>query len=359
MSVVDTSTWKPFRVGDLFETHAIGKKVACPTGGAIAKARLLGGDTPRVTVSGVDNGIVGYFKDVNDANYRVYENCISVSFLGTVFYQKEPTSFDMKVHVLQRDDLNEERGLYLASIIRKTIANFDYATQLSSSMLPDVEIMLPATLDGEPDWAYMETYMQQVLDREEMFAEHLASLTAEAVADGHVIDTSAWKAFKIGDLFDVLLAKGDIQPNLVDDGDVPLVSAGTVDNGIVAMISDKGDGISEVFPAGCLTVSMFGTAFWQTETFYAVSHGRVNVLMPKCRVSDTVGLFLASAVNACFNGEYDYSTMCTRKRLLDATVTFPATSDGVPDWAYMEQYMEDVMAVEALFADELDRVYCA
>lgn len=55
--------------------------------------------------------------------------------------------------------------------------------------------------------------------------------------------------------------------------------------------------------------------------------------MPKCRVSDMAGLFLASAVNACFNGEYDYSTMCTRKRLLDATVTLPATSDGAPDWA--------------------------
>ena len=192
---------------------------------------------------------------------------------------------------------------------------------------------------------------------DDVVANFREQLTAEAVADGHVVDTSAWKAFKVGDLFDVLLAKGDIQPNLVGDGDVPLVSAGTADNGIVATISGKGDGISEVFPAGCLTVSMFGTAFWQTETFYAVSHGRVNVLMPKCRVSDMVGLFLTSAVNACFNGEYDYSTMCTRKRLLDTTVTLPATLDGAPDWAYMEQYMKDVMAIEALFADELDRVY--
>lgn len=168
-----------------------------------------------------------------------------------------------------------------------------------------------------------------------------------------VVDTSTWKAFKVGDLFDVLLAKGDIQPNLVDDGNVPLVSAGTADNGIVAMISDKGDGVSEVFPAGCLTVSMFGTAFWQNETFYAVSHGRVNVLMPKCCVSDMVGLFLVSAVNACFKGEYDYSTMCTRKRLLDATVMLPATPDGEPDWAYMETYMQQVLNREEMFAEHL------
>lgn len=168
-----------------------------------------------------------------------------------------------------------------------------------------------------------------------------------------VVDTSTWKPFRVGDLFDVLLAKGDIQPNLVDNGNVPLVSAGTADNGIVAMISDKGDGVSEVFPAGCLTVSMFGTAFWQNETFYAVSHGRVNVLMPRRCVSDMVGLFLTSAVNACFKGEYDYSTMCTRKRLLDATVTLPATPDGEPDWAYMETYMRQVLDREEMFAEHL------
>jgi hypothetical protein len=79
----------------------------------------------------------------------------------------------MKVHVLQRDDLNKERGLYLASIIRKTIANFDYAAQLSSSMLPDIEIMLPATSDGAPDWAYMEQYMRDVMAVEALFADEL------------------------------------------------------------------------------------------------------------------------------------------------------------------------------------------
>lgn len=44
---------------------------------------------------------------------------------------------------------------------------------------------------------------------------------------------------------------------------------------------------------------------------------------------------------------------------VDMNVKLPVTSDGAPDWAYMERYMRDIMAVEALFADELDRVYCS
>lgn len=352
MSVVDTSTWKPFRVGDLFNIQK---------GRRLTKADMVDGDYPFVGASAVGNGVTAFIG--NDACLRD-GHCLTVCYNGSVgetFLQKEPFWASDDVNVLRpfSESVSDFALMFVAPCIRSLRCNYGYTNKWTSAKMAEDIILLPATPDGEPDWAYMETYMRQVLDREEMFAEHLASLTAEAVADGHVIDTSAWKAFKVGDLFDVLLAKGDIQPNLVGDGDVPLVSAGTADNGIVATISGKGDGISEVFPAGCLTVSMFGTAFWQTETFYAVSHGRVNVLMPKCRVSDMVGLFLTSAVNACFNGEYDYSTMCTRKRLLDTTVTLPATSDGAPDWAYMEQYMKDVMAVEALFADELDRVYCA
>lgn len=355
MSVVDTSTWKPFRVGDLFTLER----------GKLSRVNdLCEGNTPYVGCSNANNGVIGFY-DVDtiylmqgpcivfigagngSAGYQIYKDGIFACSSGNVCGYCNAMSMESACFIVSVMDA-----------MQNISHEWSFSNGRTLSKLQEQIILLPATPDGEPDWAYMETYMQQVLDREEIFAEHLALLTAEAVADGHVIDTSAWKAFKVGDLFDVLLAKGDIQPNLIDDGDVPLVSAGTVDNGIVAMISDKGDGISEVFPAGCLTVSMFGTAFWQTETFYAVSHGRVNVLMSKCRVSDTVGLFLASAVNARFNGEYDYSTMCTRKRLLDATVTLPATSDGAPDWAYMEQYMKDVMAVEALFADELDRVYC-
>lgn len=42
--------------------------------------------------------------------------------------------------------------------------------------------------------------------------------------------------------------------------------------------------------------------------------------------------------------------------MAEDVILLPATPDGAPDWAYMERYMQDVMAVEALFADELDRL---
>lgn len=168
-----------------------------------------------------------------------------------------------------------------------------------------------------------------------------------------VVDTSTWKKFRVGDLFELLLAKGDIQPKQCEDGDTLLVSAGNEDNGVVARISETGDGVSELFPAGCITVSMFGRAFWQDEAFYAVSHGRVNILQPMHDVSNIVGLFLAAALNAATGDDFNYQTMCTRARLSNVVLALPSTPDGEPDWAYMDNYMRTVMDREEVFAEHL------
>ena len=349
MSVVDTSTWKAFRVGDLFD---------CETTLSIpSKNNLVDGDISYVTRSAVDNGLSGHCGNLDSVNVG---RCITIGAEGFVaFWQPDDFVAGNKVYALRHSRLNELSALFVCAALNVLSSEYSFSNARVLDSIKQEVILLPSTSDGEPDWAYMETYMQQVFDHEAMFAEHLASLTSEAVADGHVIDTSAWKAFKVGDLFDIMLAKGDIQPKLCDDGDTLLVSAGNEDNGVVARISSYGDGVSEMFPAGCVTVSMFGQAFWQDKPFYAVSHGRVNILQPRHAVSDFIGLFLAVALNAATGKDFSYQTMCTRARLLNLELMLPATSDGEPDWVYMEQYMKDVMAVEALFADELDRVYCA
>lgn len=177
---------------------------------------------------------------------------------------------------------------------------------------------------------------------------------APRVADGHKLDTSGWKAFRIGELFEVLLAKGDIQPKQVADGTIPLVSAGNEDNGIVSFIDAAGDGVSEMFPAGCITVSMFGKAFYQPECFYAVSHGRINVLRSKIEFSSIAGAFLATCLSHMLGSKYDYATMCTQKKLVSEEIYLPVTADGQPDWAWMEQYMQQQMDKAEALVEHLD-----
>lgn len=351
MSVVDTSTWKPFCARDLFTLER-------------PKARIVRdyepGDMPFVASGMSDNGVSCLVAPLSPDDFDKGQ-CLTVSPLdGSCFWQSSDFlgrgGSGASVCILRSEYLTERNALFVASCVRIALSSAaSYGNLYTGSKLLDAIIMLPATPDGEPDWAYMEMYMQQVLDREEMFAEHLASLTAEAVADGHVIDTSAWKAFKVGDLFDIQKGKRLTKADMVD-GNYPFVGASAVSNGVTAFVGND----AYLHNGHCLTVcynGSVGETFLQKEPFWASDD--VNVLRPFDEsVSDFALMFVAPCIRS-LRRNYGYTNKWTSAKMAEDIIFLPATPDGVPDWAYMEQYMKDVMAAETLFADELDRVYCA
>lgn len=200
MKKIDTKLWLDFRVGDLFETLKGGKQV--PTGASISKIDLKeNGSTPRITVSGINNGIIGYFDYTGKPteNYRVYDNFISVSFLGTVFYHCGEASLDMKVHCLKPINitLNQYTGQYLVSAIKSSLRQSSYADQISSTVLPDLTIKLPATSNRQPHWLFMEEYMKQI---EERVKQDISLIINVLGGKSRVkIDTTSWKRFHLYD----------------------------------------------------------------------------------------------------------------------------------------------------------------
>lgn len=165
MKQIDTKQWKEFIIKDIFITEKEGKSCQVPTGAYIEKKSLLDGNIPRITVMGTNNGICGYYaNNIDDKNYRIYENFISVSFLGTVFYQKEQASLDMKVHCLKpiNIELNEHTGLFLVTAIGKSLKTSTYSDQISSKVLAGLSIKLPVDETGNPDFSYMELYMKNL-----------------------------------------------------------------------------------------------------------------------------------------------------------------------------------------------------
>ena len=237
--MIDTSRWKSFKVSDIFVTEKHGAALQVPTGAMMSKRDLKEGNIPRVTVSNFNNGITGYYANSNDKNYRTFENFISVSFLGTVFYQPDKVSLDMKVHCLKPldYDLNIYSADYIVSIIRKAISNFAYSDQLSSSVLAELEFALPATPDGQPDWQYMESYMRQIAEEAEESLKNLIKVDNVK----HLIDVSGWGEFKVGDLFDKLTLKCrkndfnksiDCSEEQTEEFSLPLTNAKHFNNGI-------------------------------------------------------------------------------------------------------------------------------
>lgn len=153
------------------------------------------------------------------------------------------------------------------------------------------------------------------------------------------IDTSGWKEFRIGDLFEACLSKDDIQPKDFVEGKIPLVSSGKENNGIIAFVEDKK---ARLWDENTLTIDMFGKVFYQESPYFAVSHGRVNILLPKISMTKGCLQFIGCAIEKVASQKYAFNEMCTGTKVLKNNIKLPTTPDGAPDWAYMESYMANI-----------------
>lgn len=340
-SLNDSSVWKSFHVSDIFYTEIKNGKLQTPTGAWMAQKDLIEGDIPRITVSGFNNGVTGYYGQSDNQDYRVFENFISVSFLGTIFYQSGKASLDMKVHCLKPLDiqLTENTGLFLVSVIRKEVANFVYADQLSSTLLPLLEIHLPATKEGKPDWAFMEVYMRKALTSARVNLECLGRTEGSR----HCVDTHNWKEFSIGGkdgLFHIEKGTRLTRANM-REGMIPFIGASTANNGITGYVGNTGN----IHPGNVITVAYngqkaTGKAFYQPNPFWASDD--VHVLYPNFELNELRALFLLP-IFRIVGKPYAFEDKWKIEYMEKDRLPLPVDDSGMPDWTYMESYMSEVL----------------
>lgn len=342
MGKIDTSEWKEFRIKDLFETQKKGNKLQVPTGASVPVQDLLeDGATPRITVTGSNNGIFGFYDycGKNIADYRVFNNFVSVSFLGTVFYQEGDATLDMKVHCLKPKGitLNKYTGRFLVGAIRASLRESTYSDQISSSILPEMSIKLPATPDGAPDWAYMESYMANIKTK---VAESLTMLQAAKDAEKKKVDTREWGEFRVGELFDIKRPAARSERKYCE-GEINYVSSGAFNNGVANKLMPLPNELLD--RGGCITVSpLDGSSFYQEEDFLGRGGSGASILiLYNSHLNRNNALFICSVIRSSANG-FGYTDLLNGENLKSLTIKLPMDKTGQPDWAYMEKYMRKV-----------------
>lgn len=325
--MIDTSSWKEFRVGELFSCET--------TLGIPSKNDLEDGNINYITRSATDNGFSG---TCGNEDHKNKGNCITIGAEGFVaFWQSDDFVAGNKVYALRHPDMNEINGLFVCSALNVLSDRYSFADARVLDKIKVEIIKLPATSDGQPDWDYMESYMKAVMEESEKSLENLR----KADDTKHLIDVSGWGEFDITELFDMSLPKGDLQVKKVDDGNIPLITPSNFNNGMIQRISEHSK--STLYGKGSLTVDMFGNAYYQEEDFFVTAHGHVNVLIPKMTLNVYTGTFLASTIRTMFFDKYGFNEMCTQKVLKEESIKLPITSTGEPDWQYMEDYMRIIM----------------
>lgn len=155
------------------------------------------------------------------------------------------------------------------------------------------------------------------------------------------LNTKEWKEFKIGDLFEVSLSSGDLKLSECLPGEIPLVSSGMTNNGIVGYIDSLGDGKAQIFPKNTITVDMFCNAFYQNQNFYSVSHGRVNILTPKFEMNEQIGMFITTLINK-ENYKYSYGRAVYSNEISRMILKLPVQNNGLPNWEFIENYIKNL-----------------
>lgn len=156
-SNVDISKWHKFKIcgeDGIFELVQ-------------PKARKLteyldNGEVAFVASGAFNNGIEKYVETNENLDKG---NCITVSAIGGFsFYQEKDFigrgGAGSAIKILYNNRLNERNALFFCAILQKTLSKYDYTTMLSGEKLKKEFIYLPIRKDGQPDFEFMEKYIE-------------------------------------------------------------------------------------------------------------------------------------------------------------------------------------------------------
>ena len=155
---LDEKEWAHFKMPQIFRLIQRGKR--------LKNADHAFGTVPYVSSTANNNGVDDYIEATPGT--RVFGDCISLAnsgSVGTAFY--EPFDFVASDHVtaLKTEGISKYCYLFMTAIIEKQGSNFNFNREINDARIKNMQIMLPVTDSGEPDYEYMEQYAKNMMLR--------------------------------------------------------------------------------------------------------------------------------------------------------------------------------------------------
>lgn len=343
---LDTSTWKEFLYPEVFEIRK---------GFYNKKPEESGlGDIPFIGASACNQGVTSYhtLEEIREASKTGDENnaplseklfpanavCVTNNgSVGYAYYHDKPFTCSHDVNPLYRKDgipFNRYTGAFIASVIMADRYRWDYGRKWRPERMQYSKIKLPVTIDGEPDWQWMEDYIK---------ALHSEQITT-GCNNPKSLDSVSWGDFPVKELFDVkyginMELNACTETNKDDPEAIAFVARTSENNGVSAFVKPEKGKTPQ--PAYTITVAGGGSVlstFLQIRPFYS---GRdLYLLIPKREISNYVKLFIVTVLQA-EKYRFNYGRQAN-KTLPDLNLHLPIASDGKPNWQFMEDYIKSL-----------------
>lgn len=350
--------WGEFKIGDLFEIQN--------TLSFNANKLVEGNEYDYVTRTSFNQGILQTTGFVNKDNINPSGTWSLGLLQMDFFYRRKPWYAGQFVRkIVPKFDLPENVILFFT-----TLLNMQKKVLLSvlvrnvDEKFRNIIVSLPITPENKIDFDFMEAFIREL--EEERIRELTAYLKVsgfdnyklskcESEALAHFNELK-WKEFRIGDLFDILTSKKRFDANkikILNEGKYPYIVRTSLNNGIKGYLNE-----SEEFLNDENTIS-FGqdtaTMFYQSKPYF--TGDKIKIVKYKNGLFNKINaLYFLTVMNKSFVNFSWGSSSFNVDIIKDQTIMLPVTSDGSPDYAFMENFISAVQKLVikdvVLYADK-------
>ena len=146
--------WRVFNLEALFD---IGGTTTTPVRELEYHRR---GEHPYVTTQATDNGVAGFYDHWTEDGGVI---SVDSAVIGYCSYQAEKFSASDHVETLTpKFPMSARVAMFLVTLLNMERYRYNYGRKRSQTRLRRESLRLPATGAGEPDWAFMERYIEGV-----------------------------------------------------------------------------------------------------------------------------------------------------------------------------------------------------
>lgn len=330
-------TWKEFIIEDLFHAkRPLARK----------EDEYSEGDVQFVASGCVNNGVTKFCAPKSD---EVLDkgNCLTVSPVdGSCYYQatdflgRGGAGSSIIILYAKNFELNRFNALFISQAITKTAsAKYSYGHMASLDRIKRDKIILPANEDGQPDFAFMSSFMQQV--EQDILGTTLRYFAdKQQITPPHANNEINWQVFLIRDILTISagkrLTKADMQI-----GNRPFIGAtdNYINNGITEWVNNTNESIDQNLLGVNYNGSVGEVFYHPYECIFSDDVKRLH--LKKQLDSKYILLFIKTAI-VQQKIKYAYGYKFNEQRMLKQPIMLPCTPEGTPDWQYMENYMRHI-----------------
>lgn len=152
----DTDGWGQFNLGDKRLFTINGSKTT-----PLKELEFYGdGDYPYVTTQARNNGVSGFY-DI----YTEQGGCFTIDSAVKGYCSWHEENFTASDHVeklIPKFPCNNYIAMFIVTVINMEQYRYNYGIKCNQSRIKNMKIKLPVDSDGNPDWAFMESYIKSL-----------------------------------------------------------------------------------------------------------------------------------------------------------------------------------------------------